>query len=539
MLVATALVMFIMLILSEAFVAGLEAFRTLKGIGDMEERLRAAALMIRSDLEFDHFESGVRLGDSNFWRLGNPKQGFLNITQGFDPTFVTSPVTATGLQTVSVPSLTVASGLNSGVAMWTIQPGSVLLVDSGGSAEFVLVQSTPSPTQFTAVFQNLHNPTPFAPFPARFVRQYEGNDSDGLPLSRATDHVLYMAVKQKGDRQENLFTAHMPYILPYNPMPPYILALTVNPFFATRPDGTPNPNYAPSTFGDQPTDARFQDPLPLGLPGGANPHIGYKTQWAEVAYFLWPNGSTAGGTPLYALYRCEFKVVPDSRYLNGKGFNPPPTSPPAVLPPPPIANSFTAIATGLQGISNSWVNDGFNEMSCQLTPVTGGSGPPFNYSFNTPTDLAGSNVPPGAMPSFTRAFTASAAMTGGGSVPSRGIFSPANVEAWSATLVATDVVSFDIQIAPGGSPASTGGMLATSELPWSSPNSIGVPALSILPSGPTPPFTFTNDFVDIPSGSFDTALQSNNYNINAVRIILRVWNMKTNQTRQVSIVQQL
>ena len=31
MLVATALVMFIMLILSEAFVAGLEAFRTLKG----------------------------------------------------------------------------------------------------------------------------------------------------------------------------------------------------------------------------------------------------------------------------------------------------------------------------------------------------------------------------------------------------------------------------------------------------------------------------------------------------------------------------
>src|SRR5437899_3260350 len=65
MLVATALVMFIMLILSEAFVAGLEAFRTLKGIGDMEERLRAATLVIRTDLQADHFEPGRRLSDPN------------------------------------------------------------------------------------------------------------------------------------------------------------------------------------------------------------------------------------------------------------------------------------------------------------------------------------------------------------------------------------------------------------------------------------------------------------------------------------------
>src|SRR6266446_2251193 len=50
MLVATALVMFIMLILSEAFVAGLEAFRTLKGIGDMESRLKSAVTPIRDDL---------------------------------------------------------------------------------------------------------------------------------------------------------------------------------------------------------------------------------------------------------------------------------------------------------------------------------------------------------------------------------------------------------------------------------------------------------------------------------------------------------
>jgi hypothetical protein len=58
-----------------------------------------------------------------------------------------------------------------------------------------------------------------------------------------------------------------------------------------------------------------------------------------------------------------------------------------------------------------------------------------------------------------------------------------------------------------------------------------IPGLSMIPTG-------TNDFVDIPTGSFDTARTTNNYSINAVRIILRVWNNRTNQTRQVSIVQQ-
>src|SRR5438132_12709355 len=78
MLVATALVMFIMLILSEAFVAGLNAFRTLKGIGDMEERLRHAAIAIRNDLQADHFEAGRRLRDPQFWNQAkpNPSDGF-------------------------------------------------------------------------------------------------------------------------------------------------------------------------------------------------------------------------------------------------------------------------------------------------------------------------------------------------------------------------------------------------------------------------------------------------------------------------------
>src|SRR5205807_1381257 len=96
-----------------------------------------------------------------------------------------------------------------------------------------------------------------------------------------------------------------------------------------RPDLTPNPNYAPTMFPDQAADSRFQDLVPTTNPAG------YKTQWAEVAYFLVPNGTTANGSTLYALYRVEMKVVPDNRYINGRAYATPPS-------PPPIPSSFNS-----------------------------------------------------------------------------------------------------------------------------------------------------------------------------------------------------
>src|SRR5438309_4535901 len=92
MLVATALIMFIMLILSEAFSAGLEAFRTLKGIGDMESRLKAAVTPIRDDLRQDHFDGRRRLSDPLFWNTGSPREGFVNVTQGFYPVYSVNPI---------------------------------------------------------------------------------------------------------------------------------------------------------------------------------------------------------------------------------------------------------------------------------------------------------------------------------------------------------------------------------------------------------------------------------------------------------------
>ena len=68
LLVTMALIVFIMVILSEAFSAGVESFRNLKAIGDLQERLRAAAVPLRRDLAETHFQAaefianGLRTG---------------------------------------------------------------------------------------------------------------------------------------------------------------------------------------------------------------------------------------------------------------------------------------------------------------------------------------------------------------------------------------------------------------------------------------------------------------------------------------------
>jgi prepilin-type N-terminal cleavage/methylation domain-containing protein len=80
LLVSLALILFIMAILSQAFVTGMETFREMKGIGDMEERLRSAVQILRRDLAADHFEGRRHLSDPDFWNTP-VREGFFRITQ--------------------------------------------------------------------------------------------------------------------------------------------------------------------------------------------------------------------------------------------------------------------------------------------------------------------------------------------------------------------------------------------------------------------------------------------------------------------------
>src|SRR4029077_4475858 len=89
MLLAMTLMIFVMLILSQCFVQGLETFSGLKSIGDMQEQLRTATTLLRADLSLDHFEGKRRLSDplASFSTAtpSTPKirEGFFVIGQGY------------------------------------------------------------------------------------------------------------------------------------------------------------------------------------------------------------------------------------------------------------------------------------------------------------------------------------------------------------------------------------------------------------------------------------------------------------------------
>lgn len=93
-LVAAALCILIMTLLTYAFQQGLDTLSVLKSTGELQERLRAAEIVIRDDLAADHLDSdfGARVSDQRidlwngnaanvqFWQP--PRAGFFRILQG-------------------------------------------------------------------------------------------------------------------------------------------------------------------------------------------------------------------------------------------------------------------------------------------------------------------------------------------------------------------------------------------------------------------------------------------------------------------------
>lgn len=67
LIVAMALIVMMMTILSWAFANALDTFQQMKAIGDLEERLRSATVVLRRDIAADHLEGKRRIGDSQYW----------------------------------------------------------------------------------------------------------------------------------------------------------------------------------------------------------------------------------------------------------------------------------------------------------------------------------------------------------------------------------------------------------------------------------------------------------------------------------------
>src|SRR5437879_8964136 len=101
LLVAMALIVLIMSIISQAFVEGLGTFRQLKGIGDLQERLRTAVVPLREDLIAKHFDADKPLKLSGLGDTTNPiKGGFFRIEGGV------SPLVQEGSDSDGIPSYT-------------------------------------------------------------------------------------------------------------------------------------------------------------------------------------------------------------------------------------------------------------------------------------------------------------------------------------------------------------------------------------------------------------------------------------------------
>ncbi len=81
LLVAMALILFIMSIISVAFVDSTESFRVFRARAELSEKLRFLTQTLRADLRSNHFENGRKLSDSDFWNQGPPKAGYFRIEQ--------------------------------------------------------------------------------------------------------------------------------------------------------------------------------------------------------------------------------------------------------------------------------------------------------------------------------------------------------------------------------------------------------------------------------------------------------------------------
>jgi type II secretory pathway pseudopilin PulG len=414
LLVAMALILFIMTILSEAFVTAAQVFRDFKALGDMAGRLRTATQLLRDDLHGYHFDGNRRLSDPNFWANGPPTQGFFRIWQ------------------------------------------QAAAVQEGGSSV---------------------------------------TDLEGVPSFTGTGTWLHFTVNKRGHNFQDFFLADL-----------------------SGAAGSPLLGPIPVP-GDPSLDTKYQEPT-VSV---------FKSQWAEVAWFLKPNGSsisqnvgaTTTTTNLYTLHRRQLLAVPDNYNLNWT-----PNSFASSAPPPyPAPASPT----------------GYDEISWQSV---GG-----NMYFDDPHDLT---VP-------ERRFGMNSTGGSQGGVPpqptdgSYPISPNGNV---SADVVLSDVISFDVRILVFGNREFFDLMTLPGAVFTNSTFNTGITITDPItgtPSASPVPIKVFDTWSNVKDGTYDysgwnntgtpsaTTIPLRTYNgadirIQAIQISLRIWDYKTEQARQVTLI---
>ena len=81
LMVAMALIILMLSIMSQAFVIATGTMQGLKEVADMQEKIRPAITLLQRDLGAYHFEGSKKLSDPEFWDNGPPKEGYFMLWQ--------------------------------------------------------------------------------------------------------------------------------------------------------------------------------------------------------------------------------------------------------------------------------------------------------------------------------------------------------------------------------------------------------------------------------------------------------------------------
>ncbi len=306
-------------------------------------------------------------------------------------------------------------------------------------------------------------------------------------------YILHMAVKKRGNGRQDFFAATIPTL----PVP-----LWPSPLF---PD--PAKPLDKTNFFNQAGDARLQDLTNT-----------YSSQWAEKAYWLKMTGTTTepnnpgasltaltsdglAPMPLYALNLTQRVIVPDNTYLNYGTTLPPP----APLVPVP----YTLVTRSAYGQMSFLPNANNN--------------PPTLY-FNNPEDVTA----PG-----NRAFdpTSPEKPLAAGGAPQAAL---------GTTLLMSNVVSFHVRALRTTAP--TVPTTPTSQRNFPDLTATDYFNVAYLPITPTRPAVIPG-FDTSTSGTIANDTNVRNGGLpafySAIAVTLRVWDQKTQQTRQITIVQDM
>lgn len=350
-------------------------------------------------------------------------------------------------------------------------------------------------------FLRIQQGNPLFPSVNANVPIVEGIDADGVYSYRTVDQILHLSTLVTGDRRENYWTASAPPYVP--PMPPPII-----------------PNPCRPLWMEGPIDYRG----PISFPAGGTPPSAYfmNSQRAEVMWFLVPQIDLLTGTqmftgsgatpplPLYALHRRQRLLATDA---NGQLNNP----------------------MGIR-IPSSMLAQ-FPEIACQDYAGSGFLNFPTFRDLTQPANRTMMNAI--SLPLFP---------AGTYSQPQPFPVSAATVGMLGEDRIIADVVSFEIRIlVPNdatfrpvkGIPPPVG--TTTPPFPdWRGVQDLPLGVTYTNPRDPNFPgtFYFVYDTATWPIGTTTTP-PSPTITLRGIQITIRVYDARTDQTRQITLIQDM